>query len=154
MRSVSATPAAPPSSRVVRAFVRNPLALSGMALFGATLVAAVLAPALVPGGYDDQDIMGRLKPPLSRGPGGRIYLLGTDPLGRDMVTRIIYGARASVSVALAGLVIGGGLGSLLGLVAGFGGRAVDALVMRIVDAQLAFPSLLLAIAVIAALGTS
>ena len=154
MRSVSATPAAPPSSRVVRAFVRNPLALSGMALFGATLVAAVLAPALVPGGYDDQNIMGRLKPPLSRGPDGRIYLLGTDPLGRDMVTRIIYGARASVSVALAGLVIGGGLGSLLGLVAGFGGRTIDALVMRVVDAQLAFPSLLLAIAVIAALGTS
>jgi ABC-type dipeptide/oligopeptide/nickel transport system permease subunit len=139
---------------VARAFVRNPLAVSGMALFGATLVVAVFAPALVPGGYDDQDIMGRLKPPLSRGPGGRIYLLGTDPLGRDMLTRIIYGARASVSVALAGLVIGGGLGSLFGLVAGFGGRALDALVMRVVDAQLAFPSLLLAIAVIAALGTN
>jgi len=154
MRSVSATPAAAPSSRVARAFVRNPLAVSGMALFGATLVVAVFAPALVPGGYDDQDIMGRLKPPLSRGPGGRIYLLGTDPLGRDMLTRIIYGARASVSVALAGLVIGGGLGSLFGLVAGFGGRALDALVMRVVDAQLAFPSLLLAIAVIAALGTN
>ena len=71
-----------------------------------------------------------------------------------MLSRIIYGARASVSVALAGLVIGGGLGSLLGLLAGFGGRGLDTLVMRIVDAQLAFPSLLLAIAVIAALGTS
>ena len=71
-----------------------------------------------------------------------------------MLSRIIYGARASVSVALAGLVIGGGLGSLLGLLAGFGGRGLDTFVMRIVDAQLAFPSLLLAIAVIAALGTS
>ena len=98
--------------------------------------------------------MGRLKPPLSRGSDGRVYLLGSDPLGRDMLSRIIYGARASVSVAVAGLVIGGGLGSLLGLLAGFGGRGLDALVMRIVDAQLAFPSLLLAIAVIAALGTS
>ena len=143
-----------PSSRVVHAFVKNPLAMSGLALFGFTLVVAILAPALAPDSYDNQDIMGRLKPPLSRGTDGRVYLLGSDPLGRDMLSRIIYGARASVSVALAGLVIGGGLGSLLGLLAGFGGRGVDSLVMRLVDAQLAFPSLLLAIAVIAALGTS
>jgi peptide/nickel transport system permease protein len=143
-----------PSSRVLHAFMKNPLAVSGLALFGLTLVVAILAPALAPDSYDNQDIMGRLKPPLSRAADGRVYLLGSDPLGRDMLSRIIYGARASVSVALAGLVIGGGLGSLLGLLAGFGGRGVDALVMRLVDAQLAFPSLLLAIAVIAALGTS
>ena len=143
-----------PSSRVMHAFMRNPLAVSGLALFGLTLLVAILAPALAPDTYDNQDIMGRLKPPLSKGSDGRIYLLGSDPLGRDMLSRIIYGARASVSVAVAGLVIGGGLGSLLGLLAGFGGRGLDALVMRIVDAQLAFPSLLLAIAVIAALGTS
>ena len=143
-----------PSSRVIHAFVKNPLAVSGLALFGLTLVVAALAPALAPDSYDNQDIMGRLKPPLSRGADGRVFLLGSDPLGRDMLSRIIYGARASVSVALAGLVIGGGLGSLLGLLAGFGSRGVDALVMRLVDAQLAFPSLLLAIAVIAALGTS
>jgi len=154
MSPAGPTAAALPSSRVVHAFLRNPLAVSGLALFGFTLLVAVLAPALAPDTYDNQDIMGRLKPPLSRGTDGRVYLLGSDPLGRDMLSRIIYAARASVSVALAGLVIGGGLGSLLGLLAGFGGRGLDALVMRIVDAQLAFPSLLLAIAVIAALGTS
>jgi peptide/nickel transport system permease protein len=154
MSPTGPTAAARPSSRVVHAFLRNPLAVSGLALFGCTLLVAVLAPALAPDTYDNQDIMGRLKPPLSRGPDGRVYLLGSDPLGRDMLSRIIYGARASVSVALAGLVIGGGLGSLLGLLAGFGSRGLDTLVMRIVDAQLAFPSLLLAIAVIAALGTS
>jgi len=143
-----------PSSRVMHAFMKNPLAVSGLALFGLTLLVAILAPALAPDTYDNQDIMGRLKPPLSKGSDGRVYLLGSDPLGRDVLSRIIYGARASVSVAVAGLVIGGGLGSLLGLLAGFGGRGLDALVMRIVDAQLAFPSLLLAIAVIAALGTS
>ena len=154
MSPAGPTAAARPSSRVVHAFLRNPLAVSGLALFGFTLLVAVLAPALAPDTYDNQDIMGRLKPPLSRGSDGRVYLLGSDPLGRDMLSRIIYGARASVSVALAGLVIGGGLGSLLGLLAGFGGRGLDTLVMRIVDAQLAFPSLLLAIAVIAALGTS
>jgi peptide/nickel transport system permease protein len=154
MSAADPTAAARPSSRVVHAFLRNPLAVSGLALFGFTLLVAALAPALAPDTYDNQDIMGRLKPPLSRGPDGRVYLLGSDPLGRDMLSRIIYGARASVSVALAGLVIGGGLGSLLGLLAGFGGRGLDTFVMRIVDAQLAFPSLLLAIAVIAALGTS
>ena len=154
MSPTGPTAAARPSSRVVHAFLRNPLAVSGLALFGFTLLVAALAPALAPDTYDNQDIMGRLKPPLSRGPDGRVYLLGSDPLGRDMLSRIIYGARASVSVALAGLVIGGGLGSLLGLLAGFGGRGLDTLVMRIVDAHLAFPSLLLAIAVIAALGTS
>jgi len=138
----------------MHAFMKNPLAVSGLALFGLTLLVAILAPALAPDTYDNQDIMGRLKPPLSKGSDGRVYLLGSDPLGRDVLSRIIYGARASVSVAVAGLVIGGGLGSLLGLLAGFGGRGLDALVMRIVDAQLAFPSLLLAIAVIAALGTS
>ena len=152
---MSATAAAGrPSSRVLHAFLRNPLAMSGLGLFGLTLLVALFAPALAPDAYDDQNVMGRLRPPLSTGPAGRVYLLGTDPLGRDMLSRIIYGARASVSVALAGLVIGGGLGSLLGLLAGFGGRGLDTLVMRLVDAQLAFPSLLLAIAVIAALGTS
>jgi peptide/nickel transport system permease protein len=154
MSSKGTAAAGRPSSRVLHAFFRNPLALSGLGLFGLTLLVALFAPALAPDTFDNQNVMGRLKPPLSTGPGGRVYLLGTDPLGRDMLSRIIYGARASVSVALAGLVIGGGLGSLLGLLAGFGGRGLDTLVMRLVDAQLAFPSLLLAIAVIAALGTS
>ena len=154
MSSKGTAAAGRPSSRVLHAFFRNPLALSGLGLFGLTLLVALFAPALAPDTVDNQNVMGRLKPPLSTGPGGRVYLLGTDPLGRDMLSRIIYGARASVSVALAGLVIGGGLGSLLGLLAGFGGRGLDTLVMRLVDAQLAFPSLLLAIAVIAALGTS
>ena len=154
MSSRGTAAAGRPSSRVLHAFFRNPLALSGLGLFGLTLLVALFAPALAPDTFDNQNVMGRLKPPLSTGPGGRVYLLGTDPLGRDMLSRIIYGARASVSVALAGLVIGGGLGSLLGLLAGFGGRGLDTLVMRLVDAQLAFPSLLLAIAVIAALGTS
>jgi peptide/nickel transport system permease protein len=154
MTSAGAATAGRASSRVLHAFVRNPLAMSGLALFGLTLLVALFAPALAPDAYDEQNVMGRLRPPLSAGSDGRVYVLGTDPLGRDMLSRIIYGARASVSVALAGLVIGGGLGSLLGLLAGFGGRGLDAAVMRLVDAQLAFPSLLLAIAVIAALGTS
>ncbi len=85
MSPAGPTAAARPSSRVVHAFLRNPLAVSGLALFGCTLLVAALAPALAPDTYDNQDIMGRLKPPLSRSPDGRVYLLGSDPLGRDML---------------------------------------------------------------------
>ena len=60
-----------PSSRVLRAFVRNPLAMSGLGLFGFTLLVAVCAPALAPDAYDEQNVIGRLKPPMSAGPGGR-----------------------------------------------------------------------------------
>jgi len=100
MSPAGPTAAARPSSRVVHAFLRNPLAVSGLALFGFTLLVAVLAPALAPDTYDNQDIMGRLKPPLSRGSDGRVYLLGSDPLGRDMLSRIIYGARIALVVGV------------------------------------------------------
>jgi peptide/nickel transport system permease protein len=141
-----------PSPRTVRAFVRNPLAVVGLALLGTMALVAGFAPSLAPDFYDNQDLMARLKPPMWRSSGGQTYLLGTDPLGRDMLSRIIYGARASVSVAIAALGLGGGVGVILGVVSGTAGRRVDALIMRLADIQLAFPSLLLAIAVIAALG--
>ena len=118
------------------------------------LAVAALAPLIAPDAYDDQEIRARLKPPLWRSDDGRVYLLGTDALGRDVLSRIIHGARVTMSVAATGLLVGGGVGVGLGLVAGFGTRWADALVMRAADIQLAFPSLLLAIGLIAALGTS
>jgi peptide/nickel transport system permease protein len=143
-----------PASRVLTAFLRNPLAVTGLVLLGLMVVVAGLAPAIAPDFYDNQNLLVRLKPPLWTSPEGRLHLLGTDPLGRDLLSRVIYGARASMMVALVGLVIGGGVGILLGLLAGFGGRLTDAAVMRLADAQLAFPSLLLAIAIVAALGAN
>jgi peptide/nickel transport system permease protein len=141
-----------PSDRVIRAFVGNPFAVAGLCLVGGMLFVALLAPVLAPDHYDDQDVRGRLKPPLSHSSGGQIRLLGTDPLGRDLLSRIIYGARVSMMVAVSGLLLGGGVGVALGLLAGYEGRVVDALIMRLADAQLAFPSLLLAVGLIAVLG--
>jgi ABC-type dipeptide/oligopeptide/nickel transport system permease subunit len=142
------------SSRVARAFTRNPVAMLGLCLLGSMAFVAGAAPLVAPDSYDDQDARIRLKPPLWRSAEGRVYVLGTDPLGRDVWSRIAYGARVSVSVAGAGLLLGGGVGVGLGLLAGFGGRVVDALVMRAADIQLAFPSLLLAIGFIAVLGAN
>ena len=142
------------SSRVARAFTRNPVAMLGLCLLGSMAFVAAAAPLVAPDSYDDQDARIRLKPPLWRSAEGRVYVLGTDPLGRDVWSRIAYGARVSVSVAGAGLLLGGGVGVGLGLLAGFGGRVTDALVMRAADIQLAFPSLLLAIGFIAVLGAN
>jgi peptide/nickel transport system permease protein len=142
------------SSRVARAFTHNPVAMLGLCLLGSMAFVAAAAPLVAPDSYDDQDARIRLKPPLWRSAEGRIYVLGTDPLGRDVWSRIVYGARVSVSVAGAGLLLGGGVGVGLGLLAGFGGRVTDALVMRAADIQLAFPSLLLAIGFIAVLGAN
>ena len=142
------------SSRVARAFTRNPVAMLGLCLLGSMAFVAAAAPLVAPDSYDDQDARIRLKPPLWRSAEGRVYVLGTDPLGRDVWSRIAYGARVSVSVAGAGLLLGGGVGVGLGLLAGFGGRGADALVMRAADIQLAFPSLLLAIGFIAVLGAN
>ncbi len=142
------------SSRVARAFTRNPVAMLGLCLLGSMAFVAAAAPLVAPDSYDDQDARIRLKPPLWRSAEGRVYVLGTDPLGRDVWSRIAYGARVSVSVAGGGLLLGGGVGVGLGLLAGFGGRVADALVMRAADIQLAFPSLLLAIGFIAVLGAN
>jgi ABC-type dipeptide/oligopeptide/nickel transport system permease subunit len=142
------------SSRVARAFTRNPVAMLGLCLLGSMAFVAAAAPLVAPDSYDDQDARIRLKPPLWRSAEGRVYVLGTDPLGRDVWSRIAYGARVSVSVAGAGPLLGGGVGVGLGLLAGFGGRVADALVMRAADIQLAFPSVLLAIGFIAVLGAN
>ncbi len=82
------------------------------------------------------------------------HLLGTDALGRDLFSRILYGARISLTVAVTGVLAGGAIGIVLGLLCGFIGGRFDNFVMRLAEVQLAFPYLLLAIAVIAALGTS
>ena len=142
------------SARVLRAFARSPVAIVGLLLLGAMGTMATFAPVVAPDAYDEQDVRARLKPPLWTSPTGRVYALGTDALGRDVWSRIVHGARVTMSVASIGLVIGGGLGVGLGLLAGFAGRWTDALIMRAADVQLAFPSLLLAIGLIAALGTS
>jgi len=107
----------------------------------------VFAPLVAPLDPNAQDLSNRLRPPLTDG-----HLLGTDVLGRDVLSRLIYGTRVSLVVGFATVVLSVVLGVAVGLVSGYLGGVVDTVFMRIVDAWLAFPFLLLAIAIVAMLG--
>ncbi len=122
---------------------------AGVGLVGLVVLAALLAPWLAP--FDPTT--GDLRNAYLLGPGGR-YLLGTDAQGRDVLSRVLYGARLSLSVGLISQAVAATLGVALGLLSGYYGRWVDALVMRLADVTLAFPTLLLLIAVAAAVSPS
>jgi peptide/nickel transport system permease protein len=111
------------------------------------VVVGVLAPVLAPQDPNAQDLVARLKPPLSPG-----HVLGTDVLGRDVLSRLIYGTRVSLVVGFTAVALAGVLGVVVGLVSGYFGGWVDSVFMRVVDAWLAFPFLLMAIAIVAILG--
>ena len=130
-------------------------ALVGLAVVVLVVITAVAAPLLSPFDPIEQDLGDlRLKAPGFRDGTGRVHPLGTDHLGRDLLARVIYGARPALMVGVAAVVISGLIGMAAGLVSGyFGGRVDDAL-MRLADIQLAFPFILLAIAVIGVLGPS
>ena len=130
------------------------LTLSGVAFVGLLAVVAAAAPFLAP--YDPirQSLRARLAPPTLAGPGGQAHWLGTDHLGRDVLSRVIYGSRVSLVVGFAAVSVGGVVGATLGLLAGFRGGWIDSVIMTIADAQLAFPFILLAIGIIGVLGPS
>jgi len=120
----------------------------------AVVLVALLAPMLAPHDVTGFDLLHRLTPPAWDAGGSWTHVLGTDPLGRDMLSRIIYGARTSLAIAGAAVVVAATFGILLGLLAGYCGSWADALIMRAADIQLSFPYLLLAIAVMALLKPS
>lgn len=117
-------------------------------------VMAAAAPYLAPHDPVRQSLRTRLAAPTLEAPDGRARLLGTDHLGRDVLSRVIYGARVSLVIGFAAVVVGGLMGAVLGLVAGFRGGWTDTVIMTVADAQLAFPFVLLAIGIIAVLGPS
>ena len=127
--------------------------IAGLSLVGLLLV-AVFADRIAPHDPIKSDLGRRLVPPAWEAGGDPANLLGTDALGRDVLSRIIHGSRASLVVGFVAVAIGGTLGSLLGLLAGYAGRYIDEAIMMLVDIQLAFPFVLLAIAIIAVLGPS
>jgi peptide/nickel transport system permease protein len=120
--------------------------VAGGAMVAVVLLAALIGPALAPYPPLEQLLERRLQPPAAGHP------LGLDELGRDVLSRLLAGARVSVAVGLAVVVVAGSIGSLIGAVAGYAGGAVDALLMRLTDVVLAFPGILLAIALVAVLG--
>ena len=147
-----------PAGREWTLFVRR-LARRRTALFGAVVVAVVVITALAASWVSpfdplEQSIGERLKAPGWRDQVGRTHVLGTDHLGRDILARIIYGARPALLVGAAAVMISGVLGMIAGLLAGYFGGRIDDVLMRLADIQLAFPFILLAIAVIGVLGPS
>jgi len=139
---------------LLRRLVRRRTALFGMLVVLAVMLAALIAPIVAPFDPLEQDIGQRLREPGWQDAQGRVHPLGTDHLGRDILSRIVFGSRIALVVGLAAVVISGLLGMLIGLLAGYFGGRVDDFLMRLADIQLAFPFILLAIAVIGVLGPS
>ncbi|MGN0770171.1 MAG: ABC transporter permease [Christensenellales bacterium] len=124
----------------------NKLALFSAILILLFILAAVFAPLLTPYSFDEMDILNRLSPP------SKAHLLGTDEGGRDVLTRMLYGSRISLLVGIVPTVISMLLGAALGIIAGYIGGRIDAVIMRIADIMLAFPSMLLAMVIMYTLG--
>ena len=132
----------------LRTFFSNRLAVFGAAVMAVFILMAVFAPLIAP--YDplQQDLAGKFAPPSGQHP------MGQDELGRDILSRVIYGARISLTAGLAAVAIATGVGTVIGLVAGYFGRWPDSVLMRLMDVILAFPSILLAIVIVSILGPS
>ena len=120
----------------------------------AAVVCAVLAPQLAPYDPTRGDLSARLQPPAWTEAGRAAHFLGTDQLGRDILSRIVFGARVSLLVGVVSSLIGGTVGLALGMLGGYFRGRVDSVIAKLIDIQLAFPFLLIAITVIAVLGPS
>lgn len=140
-------PAGRPAWRLAaRRFWHNANARAGFALIVFFAAIAVLAPTVAPEGYDQENLLGRLKPPSAA------HWLGTDELGRDILSRVVYGTRISMTVGLVAVAGALGTGALLGIAAGYVGGWLEGATMRTMDVMLAFPSVILAIGIVALRG--
>ena len=151
---------------LVQAFVNDPVTLISGVFLGVVLLGVILAPVVAPHGYQEQQLKLRHLAPFSSGEAivkdttardvteERYYLLGTDHLGRDMVSRLIYGGRISITVGVLGVLVSGTIGIFLGLMAGYYRGVVDDVIMRAVDVFMSVPLLLLALMVLFILGPS
>jgi peptide/nickel transport system permease protein len=136
------------SGSLLRRLLETRLVGTGLAITAVVLVCAFAAPLLAPYDPNEQDYLAITDPPSES------HLLGTDDLGRDVLSRIIYGSRVSLEVGLIAVGIAVAFGASLGLLAGYAGGPADNVIMRVVDAIQAFPNLILALAITAALGPS
>lgn len=136
-----------------RQFKRYPLVPLAILLFFLVLP-AMFAPWVAPHDPFQGSLSQRLTPPVWQEGGTTEHLLGTDKLGRDMLSRVIYGARVSLMVSLIAIFVGGSIGTCLGLISGYFGGRVDAVLMRLVDISLSLPTILLALVLVAAVGPS
>ena len=154
-KSTAEIPAVKPQEETVspwkeawQAFRKNRLALVGLGIVIFFIIIAIIAPIIAPFGFKEQQLTERLTAPSGK------HWFGTDDFGRDIFSRIVYGARISLWVGLFSVLASAVAGTLLGIVAGYYGKWADSIISRMFDIMLAFPSILLAIAVVAILGPS
>ena len=129
-------------------FCRNKSAVVGLVIVCLMILMGVLAPLLSPYDPNQINVLETYLPPFTGS-----HLLGTDDLGRDLLSRLLYGAQMSIVVAIGATVLGGVIGILLGLISGYAGGVVDAVIMRIMDGMFAFPFILLSILLVTILGS-
>ncbi len=143
----------PRRNQMLARLFRSKAAVVSVAILLLVLIAAVAAPWLAPNDPFAIKLIQRLKPPGYTNSAGITFWLGTDSLGRDVFSRLVYGARVSLVVGLAAVLISGTIGLLVGLLSGYFGGWVDDLFMRLCDIQLSFPTILLALTIMAVLGS-
>jgi ABC-type dipeptide/oligopeptide/nickel transport system permease subunit len=154
MTDAISPPLRSPVSGLLGELLRDRVATAAALFLLLLVVMALFAPWIAPHDPAAQDLRARLDPPVWLEDGTWNHVLGTDNLGRDVLSRIIHGARSSVSVALSVLALAGTFGVGMGLLAGFMGGRVDSIIMRVVDTQLSFPDLLLALTILTVVGSS
>lgn len=137
----------------VAALCKDKVSLLAALFILIVLLAALFAPYIAPADPNQGALRMRLLPPGSTGANGTFYLLGTDAQGRDVVSRILFGMRATLVIGLISVIIGGGVGSLIGMIAAYFSR-LDTIIMRLVDVLFAFPAVLLGLTIAVALGPS
>ncbi len=140
---------------ILKRFISNPGAVIGLLILLVIITVAIFAPFLAPHNPDEVDPIKRFRPPFWVTPKGSTdYLLGTDAVGRDILSRIMFGARVSLLIGLVSVALSCLIGVTLGLLAGYYGKWVDNLVSRLLEIQLAYPLILFAISITAVLGSS
>lgn len=140
--------------RMIRSLRQRPSRGIGLVILSVIILCAIFAPLITPQGPNATSLQLRNSPPFWMEDNVSPHFLGADPLGRDMWTRVVYGARISLIIGFLAMLVAGPIGVFLGLVSGYRGGIVDTIIMRIADAQLSIPSILLVVAIIAVLGRS
>jgi peptide/nickel transport system permease protein len=140
--------------RMMRSIFGSGIPYLSLVIFALVVIAAIGGETIAPHDPNGLDLSLAFKPPSWLEGGSIDYLLGTDNLGRDIFSRIIAGARISLEVAIYAIVISGGFGALIGMIAGYFGKSVDAIIMRLVDIQMSIPSLALALVIATVLSPS
>ena len=138
--------------RAMHSFISAKWPLLALVILITVVVAAIFGPWLAPMDPNRQNIILRLAEPMAEGPRGATFWMGSDALGRDVLSRLLYGARVSLLVGIAAIVVGGAIGTVAGLVSGYFGGWIDDVIMRLGDIQLAYPFILLAIMFLVVLG--